>query len=29
MRILHMVDSCPNCLHDEGHKVSTYIPILN
>jgi hypothetical protein len=24
-----MVDSCPNCLHAEGHKLSTYPPVLD
>jgi hypothetical protein len=24
-----MVDSCPNCLHAEGHKLSTYLLVLD
>jgi hypothetical protein len=29
MRIVHIVDFYPNCLHAEGHKLSTYLPILD
>jgi hypothetical protein len=29
MRIQHMVDFYPNFLHAEGHKLSTYLPILD
>jgi hypothetical protein len=29
MRTQHMVDSYPNFLHAEGHKLSTYLPILD
>jgi hypothetical protein len=28
MRTQHKVDSCPNCYHAEGHKLSAYLPIL-
>jgi hypothetical protein len=29
MRIQHKVDSYPNFLHAEGHRLSTYLPILD
>jgi hypothetical protein len=29
MRTQHKVNSCPNSLHPEGHKLSTYLPILD
>jgi hypothetical protein len=29
MRTQHKVDSYPNFLHAEGHKLSTYLPILD
>jgi hypothetical protein len=29
MRTQHKVDSCPNCLHVEGHTLSTYPQVLD